>query len=179
MEIVRIKAAPGVLLEAPVYEQSKRGVNWLAVIGVDPTKPGGLSRRFLPRGRGICLYQVEQLAVGDAVEFGADYISTTESRHRTRWYGVVVEAVEETVVMEHYANAADTISRACSLQRALKEQQERALNEQRARVSSKPARPPRKPACPKPKSKQRTTTRTRSGSTSGRGSPTASRSSRR
>lgn len=194
MEIVRIKAAPGVLLEAPVYEQSKRGVNWLAVIGVDATKPGGLSRRFLPRGRGICLYQTEQLAAGDAVEFGADYISTTETRHRTRWYGVVFEIVEEIVVLEHYADAVNAISRSVEIQRerrerqerALAEQQERALAEQqerarkkRNRVSSKPVKTPHKPACPKPKSPPPTTSPTRSRSPSGRGSRTAGPSSRR
>lgn len=123
MQVVHLKAAPGVLLEAPVFEGSKRGINWIAIIGVDATKPGGLSRRFLPRGRGICLYQIEQLSAGDPIEFGADYVATSGTRYRKRWYGVVKKIHEEEVVVEEHEAPADAVSRAVELLRRRRERE--------------------------------------------------------
>lgn len=91
MERVRLKVENGYLLEAPLYKSHKRGKNWLAVIELDPKSPGGLKRRFATPGRGDYLYSVEELQIGDAVEFGADYYTTGGRRVPGRWYGVVTD----------------------------------------------------------------------------------------
>lgn len=114
---VKLTAAPGVLLQAPAWDDTRRGINWMAVIGTDPGKPGGLSRRFMPRGRGICLYQVEQLAPGDPVEFGADHVSSSGRRTYQRWYGVVVRIEEDQVVMTPMQDANCALVRAAYLRR--------------------------------------------------------------
>ncbi len=114
---VKLTAAPGVLLQAPVWDDTRRGINWLAVIGADPGKPGGLSRRFMPRGRGICLYQVEQLAPGDPVEFGADHVSGSGRRTYLRWYGVVTRIDEDRVAILPMEDANCALCRAAYLRR--------------------------------------------------------------
>jgi hypothetical protein len=51
---MKLLIANGALLQAPVYEThpSGRGTNWLAVIDIDATSPGGLARRFMQTGKG-------------------------------------------------------------------------------------------------------------------------------
>lgn len=87
--VVYLTIAGGALLEAPIWETHHRGTNYLAIIEVNPTMPGGLGRQFINKGRGDCLYIVEQVAVLDAVEFAADYTTGVGRRYRNRWHGVV------------------------------------------------------------------------------------------
>ena len=51
-ERVELTVVNSALLEAPVFEQHFRGQNWLAIIGIDPSCPGGLSRHWLPKANG-------------------------------------------------------------------------------------------------------------------------------
>lgn len=110
-QAMKLKAANGVLLEAPIYENHHRGSNWLAVIDIDPTMPGGLSRRWAKHGRGECLYMLDQVALFDAVEFGADYTTTAGNKKRDRWYGVVVAMTDGLVVVEKCSSGANAVLR--------------------------------------------------------------------
>lgn len=104
--------ANGVLLEAPIFEQRHQGSNWMAVIDLDPTMPGGLSRRWLKRGRGECLYMLDQLALFDAVEFGADYTFPSGTKQRDRWYGIVTAITDGFIRIEEAKSGAKAIVRA-------------------------------------------------------------------
>ncbi len=48
----------GAVVSSPVYEDNRRGKNWLAVIEADPLMLGGVYRRWLPRARGEFRYMV-------------------------------------------------------------------------------------------------------------------------
>lgn len=109
---LKLLLANGALLESPVYEEHSRGKNWLAVIDVDAQMPGGLSRRFMPRGRGECFYTIEQLTLHDAVEFGADYVTTYGNKKPLRWYGVVVALTDGYMLVEKCASGAKAVIRA-------------------------------------------------------------------
>lgn len=84
----------GALTDVPVYESHQRGKNWMATIADDPRSPGGLRREFADRARGAKYHYMvpEGLKPGDAVEFGADYISGGGKRSANRWHGVVHES---------------------------------------------------------------------------------------
>lgn len=90
----RLLKAYGALTQVPVYKNHRRGNNWCAKIGIDPRKPGGLSREFFEVAKGAYYYIVpDGLSAGDALEFGADYVSGTGHKTRNRWYGVVVDCI--------------------------------------------------------------------------------------
>jgi len=110
--VVRLSVANNALLEVPKHETHHRGTNWMAVIDVDGTLPGGLSRRWLPKGKGECFYLIEQLALFDPVEFGADYTTTHGKRNRTRWYGVVTAITDGCIMLEECATGAKAVLRA-------------------------------------------------------------------
>jgi hypothetical protein len=93
----------GALTEVPVYESHKRGKNWLAVIQIDPTAPGGLRRTFQRRAYGDYFYMIDGLARGMAVEFGADYYTGVGRKHATRWYGVVRCVLKDGLILEAVA----------------------------------------------------------------------------
>lgn len=111
-QVMKLLVANGALLEAPIFEKHKRGSNWMAVIDIDKTSPGGLSRRFVNRGRGECLYDVDQVALFDPVEFGADYTTTGGSKMRDRWYGVVVVKTEGLIEVEKCSSGMRAVLRA-------------------------------------------------------------------
>lgn len=103
----RLSHLNGSLLETPIWEDHYRGKNWLAVIDVDGTCPGGLSRRWLPYGKGESRYLIEQLGLFDAVEFGADYQTSMGRQKPKRFYGVVMAITETSIVVrEHPSGAA-------------------------------------------------------------------------
>lgn len=97
--------ANGALLEVPVFEKHHRGTNYMAVIDVDGTCPGGLSRKWIDRGKGECFYLIEQLQLFDSVEFAADYTTGTGKRYRKRWYGVVTAKTEDYIREEHSSHS--------------------------------------------------------------------------
>jgi hypothetical protein len=109
------------LLNAPIFETHSRGSNWLAVIDVDASQPGGLSRRFMPRGRGECLYTIEQLSLFDPVEFGADYTSSFGGKKRDRWYGVVTALTEGSLIVEQAPSGAFAVIRAKEARTSIKD----------------------------------------------------------
>lgn len=110
-KVYQFLVANGALLEAPVFETHIRGQNWMALIDVDASSPGGLGRRFLNRGRGECLYDVEQVGLFDPVEFGADYTTSVGNKKRLRWYGVVVGKTEGALNIEQCESGAKAVLR--------------------------------------------------------------------
>jgi len=97
--LLKLPCVNNALLSVPVWEE-RRAKNWLAVINVDGTKPGGLDRRWMPRARGDCFYMVEQLSLFDPVEFGADRLAWSGNQVQNRWYGVVVEKTDSYLLVE-------------------------------------------------------------------------------
>lgn len=108
-EIVRLPAANGALLAVPVWEESRRAKNWAAVVGVDPAMPGGLSRRWLPKGRGICFFHIEQLAVLDVVEFAGDRTAWSGNTVSNRWYGIVIGITPNEVALRRCKDAREAL----------------------------------------------------------------------
>jgi hypothetical protein len=116
--LVRLTMAAGALLSAPIWEKHHRGTNYLAIIDIDPRMPGGLARQFVHRGKGECLYVVEQIAVLDAVEFAADYTTGVGRRDRLRWYGVVAEKTASQMSLIPYPSGAKAVVAANELRQA-------------------------------------------------------------
>jgi len=106
--LLKLPCVNNALLSVPVWEE-RRAKNWLAVIDVDGTKPGGLDRRFLPAARGDCYYIIEQLNVFDPVEFGADRMAWSGNQVKNRWYGVVVEKAATYVLVEPVESGAQAV----------------------------------------------------------------------
>ncbi len=105
----------GAVISSPVYEDNRRGKNWLAVIEADPLMPGGVYRRWLPRARGEFRYMVNTLRPGAPVEFGADYVTTLGRKHPKRWYGVVRSVTDAAVEIEEVGTAVTAIFRSKEL----------------------------------------------------------------
>jgi hypothetical protein len=98
--MITLKHDHGALIEVPIFEKHKRGKNWMAVISINPTKPGGLGRKFMNRAHGEYKYSIEGLKKGNAIEFGADYYSSKLNRTPKRFYGVIVEITEKELIIE-------------------------------------------------------------------------------
>lgn len=111
-KVVKLTLANGALLEAPVYENHYRGSNWLALIDIDPSSPGGLDRRFVNRGRGECLYDTAQIGLFDTLEFAADYTTSVGNKKRSRWYGVVTTKTDDFLQVEEAVTGAKAVLRA-------------------------------------------------------------------
>lgn len=97
---VMLSIANGALLEVPVRDESRRAINWGAVIDIDPVMPGGLARRFLPTGRGRCYFIVDSIALFDAIEFAGDRTAWSGNKVRNRWHGVVVGKTDEHLILD-------------------------------------------------------------------------------
>jgi hypothetical protein len=108
-EPVRMTVANGALLEVPVFEKHQRGKNWMAVIDIDGTCPGGLSRKFIDRGRGECFYLIEQVTLFDSIEFGADYITSMGKKWNKRWFGVVVAKTDDYLLAEQCTSGKNAV----------------------------------------------------------------------
>ena len=136
---VRLSYLNGALLKAPVYEDHYRGSNWLAVIDVDGTCPGGLSRQFMPYGKGECLYLIEQIGLFSAVEFAADYTTSVGKKKPNRFYGVVIAITETELVVREFTSGADACVFAKKA-RTSPEDKIRALEEARGALLAKAAK---------------------------------------
>lgn len=101
----------GALTEVPpgMWQSHKRGKNWMATIEVDPSQAGGFARSFASKAKGEYFYIVPALAVGQAVEFGADYYSGSGNKSANRWYGYVVSISDERLVLHHCATGKAAI----------------------------------------------------------------------
>lgn len=111
-DLIDLTIVNGTLVNVPVWEKHERGSNWLAIIDVDGTKPGGLSRHFIDRGKGPCLYFSEQVGLFDAVEFGADYTTSVGRKRPRRFYGVVVGKSDDRIRIETCKDGLAAILRA-------------------------------------------------------------------
>lgn len=107
--LVHLVCANGALLEVPVYEQHARGTNYLAIIDIDPSMPAGLARIFSKKGRGACLYIIDQMTQFDALEFAADYTTSVGTKQRHRWYGVVIDKRPDELVLKPCTTGADAV----------------------------------------------------------------------
>lgn len=126
-EIIRIRIVAGGISEAPMWETHKRGKNWAAIIGADPRMPGGLSRRFLDRGRGDFLYMLGDLSLFDAVEFAGDYVSWGGDVTQNRWFGVVITKTEDALELRRCKRGLDAVVLATDMRRS-SEERRAALN---------------------------------------------------
>jgi hypothetical protein len=137
-EVLKLRQVNGALLDAPIYDEGPRRSNYLAIIDVDPTMPGGLARRFADKGRGECLYLTEKVSLFDAVEFACDYTTTTGNKHRSRWYGVVTAKTEDYLLVERSSTGANAVIRAKKA-RISPEDRVRALTAEREMLISRAA----------------------------------------
>ena len=103
------KIENGALIEVPAYEYHSRGKNWLAVIKLDPSQPGGINRIFLEKAKGDYLYMVSNLSQYDPVEFGADYYSSGGKKHPARIYGVVMSINSQELTFEKCSTPREAI----------------------------------------------------------------------
>lgn len=100
MDDVTLKLDGGALLEVPVFEKDECGRNWLAILECrDRQAPGGFRRTFCFRLGHPYYYDVKNVKVGQAIEFGADRVSLKLMRagrkQPKRAYGVVKEVTKE------------------------------------------------------------------------------------
>ena len=102
----------GALTNIPIFEESLRGKNWLAVISPDPRSPGGLQRQFAEKARGKYIYMVDEIKVGDAIEFGADFLGSKGRREPKRWYGVVAAKTETELYLAKMEDASKALQTA-------------------------------------------------------------------
>ncbi len=110
MEIETLAIECGALTRAPIYEEHKRGRNWCATIGRDPLKPGGLSREFWTEAKGEFYYVLPVgLKQGDALEFGADYLTGRANKRYSRRYYVVLEVRPDFVFLARFDSGAEAV----------------------------------------------------------------------
>lgn len=106
----RFVALNGGMLEVPVWENHARAKNWAAIVELDGTAPGGLRRFWFNRGNGPVVYIIPpQLQVGDAVEFGADYVRFSGRRDPERWYGVVRTIAKDHLLIQPYPDVTQAL----------------------------------------------------------------------
>jgi len=101
----------GATMGAPVWENHKRGKNWMATIQIDPTAPGGLRRSFVDKARGAeYFYLVSPDLLGKPVEIGADYYSGGGNKTAVRKYGVIRILTDEKIGIELFETARGAIN---------------------------------------------------------------------
>lgn len=110
METITLNHDHGALTQAPIYEQHKRGKNWLAIIDINPTKPGGLDRKFVSNANGEYLFMISELKEGQAIEFGADYYSGKGRKSPKRFYGVIRRITENTMEIEKFKTGKEAVN---------------------------------------------------------------------
>jgi len=81
------------------WEKHERGKNWVATVRFDPAAPNSLARAFWNRGSGSYVAAPASLAVGEVLEFGADYYSCGGNRHGRRQYHRVLAITPSHIVM--------------------------------------------------------------------------------
>jgi hypothetical protein len=113
--VIQLALANGALLRVPIHETHHRGTNWLAIIDIDGTAPGGLARQWIPRGKGECYYLIEQVALFAAVEFAAGYTTGVGRKKPHRWYGVVTGKTDDYLQIEQCSSGANAVLRSKAL----------------------------------------------------------------
>ena len=89
----------GALAQVPCWESHGRAKNWMAKISLNPNSPGGLDRDFAEKAKGDCFYILPDLSPGDAVEFGADYYTSSGKKRPERWHGYVVRVLDDRIIL--------------------------------------------------------------------------------
>jgi hypothetical protein len=79
------------------YEAHRRGKNWVATVTKNLKAPGGLERRFWRKGSSINYIIPTGLSIGDYIEFGGDYYSSSGRPARNREYYYVQAIGNEAV----------------------------------------------------------------------------------
>jgi hypothetical protein len=96
----------GAMTEVPIYGDTNKHKNWMAIVKPNPTAPGGLDRKFLKKARGDYYYMVSDCFTGDVVEFAADYVAYTSGKvTQAREYAVVVEAKPDSISLLPFSDA--------------------------------------------------------------------------
>jgi len=109
MEAKRYAVESGAMTEVPCWEPHSRGKNWAAVIEADPKAPGGLKRTFLKKAHGDYFYLIDGLVPGQAIEFGADYYSSSGRKNAKRVYGLVTAVTQEFIEIAEYASHREAL----------------------------------------------------------------------
>jgi len=125
----------GALKEVPIYEDHSRGKNWCAIISPDPKSPGGLYREFVERAHLPYYYMVDEIKVGDVLEFGADYYTRSRHKSANRLYAVVIAKTSTELVLEEFTKPQDAFEYAQKLQAREIEDVELPINEELAKYS--------------------------------------------
>lgn len=136
---MKLDVINGGLLQAPIWLEHKRARNWAAIIDIDGTAPGGLSREFLPYGRGAVFYMIESVMVYDALEFAADRISWGGNKEHNRWYGIVVAKTEDFLELAVTSTSSKAIVLAKSQKKNNRGEYLRMLAEEKARNDARSA----------------------------------------
>jgi hypothetical protein len=82
-----------------VYRKHQRAKNWVATVRFDPAAPNSLARAFWKRGSGSYVAVPSSLAVGEVLEFGADYYTRGGYRQEGRQYHRVLAITPHHIVM--------------------------------------------------------------------------------
>jgi len=115
-ERMKLEIELGALVDVPVYCSHKRGRNWAATVKPDPRSPGGLARKFWQRAYGHYFYMIpKDLQVGDVVEFGGDYYTSSGRRSPERAYCVVLSVTPRYLEVEVYSSSHEAFRRAKQL----------------------------------------------------------------
>ena len=120
MDDVTLKLDGGALLEVPVFEKDECGRNWLAILECrDRQAPGGFRRTFCFRLGHPYYYDVKNVKVGQAIEFGADRVSLKLMRagrkRPKRAYGVVKAITEESLTYSPQPSALAALAVAATI----------------------------------------------------------------
>jgi hypothetical protein len=110
-------------LDVPVYDERRRAQNWFAVI--DRKGPGQkISRNpsffYKHEEKTDVFFSIgpNQLRVGDAVEFAADYISCSGIRYGCRHYGVIIDIADDHIILQQTKTAIQAIKAAIATKEA-------------------------------------------------------------
>ena len=103
--IYKVPIMDGCILH-PCYEKHRRGKNWVATVVRNLKAPGGLERRFWKKGFGRYYIIPNNISIGDFLEFGGDYYSSSGKPDRNREY-YRLEALELGALRLRYIDKAD------------------------------------------------------------------------
>jgi hypothetical protein len=132
---LKLDVVNGGLIAAPIWLDRPRAKNWAAVIDIDGTAPGGLSRVFLPYGRGAVFYMIESVMLYDALEFAADQVSWGGNKTANRWYGIVVAKGEDFLELEPTKDSAKAVLASKSQKRENRADREESARRRRAIIA--------------------------------------------
>jgi hypothetical protein len=98
--ITKIEIVQGYLDQRDVHWlDHKRAKNWVATARFDPSAPNCLARLFWKRGSGSYVAVPPSLALGEVLEFGADYYTCGGHRQGRREYRRVLAITPQEIVV--------------------------------------------------------------------------------